>query len=308
MQNRVLLTGSNGLLGQKLVNLLANRSNLELMAVGRGPNRHPLREGYSYRSADLTRAGEVAAIFEEFRPDRLIHTAAMTLVDKCEHEREQCDAINVGAVETLLSLCRRHQTHFTHISTDFVFDGQAGPYAESDPPNPLSYYGHSKLKAEQLIQQSGLEAVILRTMLLYGLTPAMSRSNIVLWVKKSLEAGKPIRVVHDQYRCPTLAEDLAHATLTASMCKATGLYHVSGAEMMSIIELARRVADFWKLDSGLISPIDSASLNQAAKRPPKTGFVILKAQTELDYRPHSLTQGLRLVDRQLREWAELIDL
>lgn len=306
MQKRIVLTGSNGLLGQKIVNLLSNRAHVQLIATGRGPNRHPVREGYIYESLDLTNAKAVEELFEKYNPTHFIHTAALTLVDKCEHERTQCDAVNITAVERISALCVKYATHLTHISTDFVFDGENGPYKEADIPAPVNYYGQSKLKAEQAVQRSGANAAILRTMLLYGVTPAMSRSNIVLWVKKSLEAKKPITVVDDQQRCPTLVEDLATASVASCMQEARGIYHISGAEMMSIIELAKKVADFWKLDKSLISPIDSPSLNQAAKRPPITGFIILKAQTELGYKPHSLDQGLRLVDRQLEEWRHLL--
>ena len=306
MQKRILLTGGNGLLGQKIVKLLADRLYTQLLATGRGVNRHILREGYEYVSLDLTDSQKLSSLFKEYKPTHLIHTAASTLVDKCELDQEACDAVNVQAVEQLCKLSVQYGTHLVHISTDFVFDGEDGPYKEEDVPNPVNYYGRSKLKAERIVQDSGAAFAILRTMLLYGVSPAMSRSNIVLWVKKSLESGTPIKVVDDQKRCPTLAEDLAIATVSASMKNASGIYHISGAEMMSMLTLAHKVADFWKLDASLISPIDSVSLKQAAKRPPITGFVILKAQTELGYKPFTLNQGLGLVDRQLKEWKNMI--
>ena len=131
----------------------------------------------------------------------------------------------------------------------------------------------------------------------------MSRSNILLWAKKSLEEGQNIRVVKDQVRCPTLAEDLANATISAVMRNATGIFHISGSEMLTIYDLALRIAKYWKLDESLIAPITSDSLNQAAKRPPRTGFILLKAQTQLDYRPHSLEQGFAHVEKQLNEMA-----
>ncbi|RMG56041.1 MAG: SDR family oxidoreductase [Bacteroidetes bacterium] len=300
MEHRILLTGSNGLLGQKIVNLLRDRQHTQLWASARGTNRHPIRGGYTYVEADLTDYSRWKDIFADFKPTTLIHTAAMTQVDQCETDHSLCDAINVTAVEQLTSLCARYGTHMVHISTDFVFDGSAGPYRETDAPAPVNYYGGAKLKAEQIIQASNPDHAILRTMLLYGVTPAMSRSNIVLWARDSLMKGKEIRVVTDQVRCPTLAEDLAQATVTAAMREARGLYHISGSEMMPIIDLARKVADFWDLDASLIHEVDSPSLNQPARRPPVTGFILLKAQTELGYQPHTLDQGLALVDRQLQ--------
>lgn len=300
MQKRVLLTGGNGLLGQKIIPLLSGRSSVELQVTSRGPNRHPGKT-YAYVSADLSQPEEVAKVFADFQPTDVIHTAAMTQVDACETDHAACDAANVSAVQHLLDQCQAHGARLIHISTDFVFDGSAGPYQEGDTPHPVNYYGESKLKAEQLIQQSEVSHAILRTMLLYGISPSMSRSNIALWVRKSLMEGKPIRVVDDQVRCPTLVEDLAAASVSAMMKGASGIFHISGAEMMNMLELARRVADFWKLDPSLISSTNSTSLNQAAKRPPVTGFILLKAQTELAYQPHSLQDGLALVDRQIRE-------
>ncbi len=303
MAKRILLTGSNGLLGQKVLHRLAGLPHVDLLAIGRGVNRHPLREGYAYQTLDLTQADEVAETFKIFQPHYVIHTAAMTQVDACENQRELCDAVNVEAVKTLAECCKKHNSHMVHISTDFIFDGENGPYMETDEPNPVNYYGLSKLKAEQVLLESGVSCAILRTMLLYGVTPGMSRSNILLWAKKSLEEGQNIRVVKDQVRCPTLAEDLANATISAVMRNATGVFHISGAEMLTIYELALRIAKYWKLDESLIAPITSDSLNQAAKRPPRTGFILLKAQTQLDYRPHSLEQGFAHVEKQLNEMA-----
>lgn len=301
MQRRILLTGSNGLLGQKIIHILLDRANTSLLATSRGVNRHPVREGYDYKDADICKHDKVAAIFEAFKPTDVIHTAAVTQVDKCESEHEMCDAINVDAVANLAALCKQHDAHLVHISTDFVFDGSSGPYKEDDKPAPLSYYGGSKLRAEEAVITSGAKHAILRTQLLYGITPAMSRSNIVLWVKDSLEKGKNIKVVNDQVRCPTLVEDLAVASIAAAMKEAEGIYHISGAEMMPVLEIAQRVADFWKLDASLIGETDSPSLNQPAKRPPVTGFIITKAQLDLDYKPHSFAQGLAIVDRQMKE-------
>lgn len=305
MRRHIIVSGSNGLLGQKLINLLVDRPYLRLFATSRGVNRHPVRDGYTYRSLDLEDTVGWRDLFEEVRPTELIHTAAMTQVDRCETEPDLCDAVNIAAVDHLVNLCRDFGTRLIYISTDFVFDGENGPYKEDDPTEPVNHYGHSKLQAEDLILRSGIDACILRTVLLYGVTPAMSRSNIVLWTLKNLQAKKPIRVVEDQFRCPTLAEDLAAATVSAVMRDVSGLYHICGPEMYAVVDIAREVARHWKLDESLITPVKSATLNEVGKRPPKTGFVILKAQTELAFRPRSLQRGLEIVARQLEDsWSD----
>ncbi len=301
---RILLTGSNGLLGQKIIDILVQHSDIYLIATAKGEARHPLSEKFIFEPADLTDFGRLSEIFEKHKPDVIIHGGAMTQVDICEDEREACDKVNVEAVREIVKLCEKYNTHLVHISTDFIFDGsrEDGYYHETDEGNPVNHYGLSKLKAETLIRNSNCSWAILRTILLYGVVYGLSRSNIVLWVKKSLEEGKNITVVNDQYRCPTLAEDLAAACISAAFKKATGIYHVCGPEKMSIFELAARVADFWHLDKNLIGEIDSLSLKQRAKRPPKTAFHIEKTQKELNYNPHSLEEGFAILEAQLRSF------
>lgn len=298
---KILITGSNGLLGQKLVHQLSADNEVELVATARGENRLEQREGYRYRSLDITNAAEVAEVIGEEKPAVIIHTAAMTNVDICESDKAGCDALNVDAVGFIVEACEANDVHLVHLSTDFIFDGEEGPLDESAVPNPLSYYGESKLKAEQIIQASRVKNAILRTVLVYGVAEKMSRSNIVLWAKGALEKGAPINVVDDQFRTPTLAEDLAQGCVLAAKQKAEGIYNISGPDFFNIIDMVRAIARFWKLDASLIGAVSSATLNQPAKRPPRTGFIIEKAMRELGYQPHSFEEGLMLVEKQIRE-------
>lgn len=299
---KILLTGSNGLLGQKIIDSVLQNPDIQLIATAKGDNRYPSTKGYIYESADLTDTARFDTLFEQYRPDVLISSGAMTQVDVCEDEREMCDKVNVEAVAHFVGLCEKYKTHLVHISTDFIFEGTSenGYYSETDEANPVNYYGLSKLKAEEVIQGSNCSWAILRTILLYGVLKGVLRSNIVLWVKNSLEQGKNITVVNDQSRCPTLAEDLASATIAAALKKATGIYHVSGPEQMNIVALAKRVAHFWQLDENLIGEVDSITLNQRAKRPPHTAFYLEKAIKDLDYKPHTFEEGLAVLDRQLK--------
>lgn len=297
----ILITGANGLLGQKLVQKLSGREAVQLIATGLGPNRNPMDEGYVYEKMDITKPEQVRSLFEKYAPSEVINSAAMTNVDQCETDREGCRQLNVVAVETLIALCREFDTKLIHLSTDFIFDGEAGPYTEKDKPNPLSYYGETKKVAEDLLMASGIHYAIARTMLVYGTVADMSRSNFALWAKGALEKGQSINVVNDQWRCATLAEDLAEGVVLITMKDKEGIYNISGPDLHSIFELVEMVADHWKLDKSLINPISSSSLNQAAKRPPKTGFLILKAQTELGYRPRTFKEGLFVLAKQLSD-------
>jgi dTDP-4-dehydrorhamnose reductase len=303
---KILITGSNGLLGQKLVYLLREKKSVTCIATARGENRLVRTEGYTYESLDITDAANVTSVFTKHLPDVVINTAAMTNVDACETERELCWKMNVTAVEyqvraleKLRSDNKGYDPHFIHLSTDFIFDGTHGPLDENEKPNPLSYYAESKLAAEEIVKACGLRWAIARTVLVYGIVDNMSRSNIVLWVKSNLEQGKTINVVDDQFRTPTLAEDLAQGCYLIAEKGATGIYNISGKDFMSILELANVVADYYGLDKSLIKPSKSADIRQPAKRPPVTGFIIDKARRDLGYEPHSFTEGIAILQRQV---------
>lgn len=296
---KILVTGSNGLLGQKLSVLLQQDTGIELIATSRGKSALNLHRG-TYQPLDITDAQAVAHVFAATVPDVVINTAAMTQVDQCETDRDLCWNANVTSVEHLVKACAMHGTHLVHVSTDFIFDGTRGPLLEDDKPNPVNYYGESKLAAELVIQQSNIPWAILRTVLVYGITNDMSRSNIVLWVKNSLEQGKTIQVVNDQWRTPTLAEDLAMGCYLAARKKATGVYNISGKDFMTPYDIAMATAEFFKLDKSLINATDSTKFTQPAKRPAKTGFIIEKARRELGYEPHSFVEGIGVLAAQLK--------
>jgi dTDP-4-dehydrorhamnose reductase len=298
---KILITGSNGLLGQKLIDLYKNKTEYELIATARGNNRYANLEGYTYESLDITNENEVAEIIKKHKPNVLINTAAMTNVDACESDKEGCDQLNIDAVKYLVNACNENQVHLIHISTDFIFDGTHGPLLETETPNPLSYYGLSKLKGEEEVINYAKSWAILRTVLVYGIVSDMSRSNIVLWAKGALESGKTINVVADQFRTPTLAEDLAMGCKLAADKNAQGIYNISGKDYISVFDLVYKVADFWKLDKTLLNMSTSEGIKQPAKRPPITGFILTKAINELGYNPHSFDEGLALLNQQLKQ-------
>lgn len=295
---RILITGANGLLGQKLIELLTAQADCYPIATAKTPLIPSLPKGKFHR-LDISNESEVRQVIATTRPDVVINTAAMTQVDQCETEKEKCWLANVTAVEYLAKACEAHHVRLVHVSTDFIFDGTHGPLDETAKPNPLSYYGQSKLAAEEIIQKSNIDWAILRTVLVFGVTKDMSRSNIVLWVKKSLEEGKTINVVNDQWRTPTLAEDLAMGCYLAAVKKAKGIYNISGYEMMTPYDIAIKTAELFHLDKSLIQQTDSSKFKQPAVRPPKTGFIIDKAKRDLGYQPKSFEEGLKVLAGQI---------
>ena len=296
---KILITGSNGLLGQKLVSLLIQQADIQLIATSRGKNRLSFTKGYEYQEMDITNAQQVAEVIGRILPHAIIHTAAMTNVDQCEAEKDLCWTMNVKALEYLTEACEKHGVFLCHLSTDFVFDGEAGPYTEEAKPNPVSFYGWSKYAAEEVIKRSKCTWSIVRTVLVYGITNDMSRSNIILWVKKSLEQQKPIKVVTDQFRTPTLAEDLAMGCWLVVNKKAEGIFHISGKDFLTPYQMAIKTADFFQLDKSLITPVDSYNFTQPAKRPARTGFVLDKAISVLGYNPISFEEGIEILAGQM---------
>ena len=298
---KILVTGSNGLLGQKIVYQLAKRKNVELFATSKGPNRLKEKIGYQFIDLDITSKDQVYNIINTLKPNAVINCAAMTNVDACENNQEYCWNVNVKAVKYIATASESIKAHLVQLSTDFIFDGNAGPYSEEDIPNPLHFYAKSKLESERIVQKIMTKWSIARTIIIYGVTDNMSRSNLVLWAKKEMENGNSINVINDQFRSPTFAEDLAKGCISIVDHSAFGIYHLSGPKTYSILELVNIVADFYKLNKSLINPIDSASLNQPAKRPLITGFDISKAVRDLDYNPVDFKEGILIMDQQLKQ-------
>jgi dTDP-4-dehydrorhamnose reductase len=298
---KILVTGSNGLLGQKLIEKLSKAENIKVIATARGQNRLPFAENYKFVSLDITKKEEVTAVFDAEKPDVVIHTAAMTNVDQCETEKDACWDLNVKAVEYLLEASKKHNSFFVHLSTDFIFDGKEGPYDERAEANPLSFYGWSKYAAEKLVINSDVKWAIARTVLVYGIAHDMSRTNIILWVKNSLEQGKSINVVNDQWRTPTLAEDLADGCILIAQKEAEGIFNISGKDLLNPFQMAIMTADYFNLDKSLITEVDGTKFTQPAKRPAKTGFILDKPIAVLGYNPKTFQEGIAFVAEQIEK-------
>jgi dTDP-4-dehydrorhamnose reductase len=292
---KILITGSNGLLGQKIVEECLTRG-IEFLATSQGQNRNVSCPIQNYQSMDICDPQQVELIINSFAPSHIVHTAAITNVDACELDPENCRRVNVIASNNLFDIAKRLNVHFQLLSTDFVFDGQKGHYVETDPVGPLSSYAQSKVDAENYVLQSSyLNWSIVRTIIVYGQGNNLSRSNIVLWAKEALLKGEEIRIVDDQFRAPTWANDLAWACVELCEKNKIGIYHICGPETMSIYELVSRIADYFGTFKTTIFPVKSIDLKQPAKRPPITGFDISKAKKEISFSPKTLEETLALL-------------
>jgi dTDP-4-dehydrorhamnose reductase len=292
---RILITGSNGLLGQKIVAQCLSRGHL-FRATSKGENRNPECPEALYVSMDICDQGEIESVLNNFKPTHIVHTAALTNVDYCELNPDECNQVNLGAVQKLWNASKNKGIHFQLLSTDFVFDGVKGNYSEDDSVGPLSVYAQSKVDAERLLLYDGTSNYsIVRTIIVYGNGHNLSRSNIVLWARDALSEGKELYIVDDQFRAPTWADDLAWACLEICRRNKNGIYHICGPETMSVYDIVMRIGAHFDYRTDKVTRSSSSTLNQPAKRPPKTGFDLSKATIDLGYDPKSLESTLDLL-------------
>lgn len=288
------------MLGQELVATMSAMPRYDVLATARDAAPRFSGGSCGYAPLDVADPQQTARIFQDFTPDVVINCAAMTQVDDCEKQREACWRINADAVESLAKACKSIGARLVQVSTDFVFDGENGPYVEKARPNPVNFYGRSKQAGENAARLAGTDRwAVARTVLVFGAPENANRSNIALWVIDQLSQGNTINVVTDQWRTPTYARDLADGIERIVRFNKTGTYHLSGREFMSVFDFAQLVAKTFDLDAALIKPTDSTYFQQPAARPPRTGFIILKAESEIGFRPRTVQDALRDLGQRL---------
>jgi dTDP-4-dehydrorhamnose reductase len=293
MPEKILVTGASGLLGQKVVEVFKRESEYELLSCDLVGNKDDAM------TLDITDHHNVMEVVGSYKPSVIVNAAAFTNVDLAETEKEVAYKINATAVGYLADAANVFNAKLVHISTDYVFDGKNGNYSEESLPNPISYYGKSKLAGENLIISKLQDHAILRTQVLYGFGRNIKK-NFVLWVVEQLSKHENIRIVDDQIGNPTLADELAFAILKVCQKNATGLYHVSGFETISRYEFASRIVEVFGLDFSLVKRSKSSELVQSARRPMNSSFICLKAQTELGVNMPSVSDSLSQMRQQMK--------
>ncbi len=293
---KILITGSNGMLGQKLIELCIQK-NIQFVATARGHNRVAACPDKNFYALDITSPSDVRHMIESKQPTHIINTAAMTNVDACEENKEECFAINRDGVDNIITSIKETDIHLVQISTDFIFDGEKSIYKETDSPNPLGIYGKSKWEAEKLLKNSNHKSItILRTSLLYGVGEGLQKSNIFTWAMTKLRQGETLNIVNDQMRSPTFVNDLAIACLKVIELDLKGIYHIAGGKIKSIYEYILVLAEYLKVDKNQIHPISTNELNQKAPRPKSSGLSIRKAQRDMEFKPTSFSESLKAID------------
>lgn len=271
---KVLITGANGLLGQKIVEIFSPA--YKTLACDLGPEFF-LSSRASYHSLDIREKGKLVALVESFKSNWIINCASYTDVDGCERNQSLAWSVNVDGVRNLSEVCREFKINLVHFSTDYVFDGKNGPYSEEDKTNPINFYGKTKLENEKVIKNSDINFTIIRTNVLYGCGEKV-KSNFFLWVLENLRKNEKIKVVDDQYNNPTLAFNLAQIVKEGVDKEIFGLYHIGGRDWLSRFEFAQKIALSFGFDKERIEPVHTSDLKQVASRPLKGGLKIDKAK------------------------------
>ncbi len=277
---KVLITGGSGLLGRALLRD-ASKHNIDALGTY---NRVSHERGIPM---DVTERGQVSATMQRVKPDWIIHAAAMTDVDRCEREPDNAWQANALGTKNIVDAGKECGARVVYISTDYVFDGEHGPYTEEDVTHPINVYGESKLAGEGFTLAEP-NNVVARVCVLYG----ADKPNFVTWVIESLQAGRTINVVNDQYNTPTYTNNCARALLRICERQLTGIYHVSGREQLSRYDFARAIADVFGLNSKLIHVTSTDMLRQQARRPMNSALRVEKAERALGMRLADVHEGL----------------
>lgn len=290
---RLLVTGSGGLLGSKLCELAA----LENHELYSSYSQHKPLQGTPIR-IDISDKNAIKKAFERAKPETVVHAAAFTDVDRCELEKEHAWKVNVEGTTNLAVSCKRHGVFLVYVSTDYIFDGKKGLYKEDDEPNPINYYGLTKLQGEDAVKDLLEDYCIARTSVLYGSTAAAGKTNFALWLLEKLKHNEKAKIVTDQWNSPTLNTNLANMLLEIAERRITGTYHLAGATRISRYDFSKLIAQAFALDADMIRPSLSNEFPWIAKRPTDSSLDVMKSQRSLKSKPWEIKQALEQMRKE----------
>lgn len=291
---KILVTGSAGLIGRQVVKDLV-KGNHDVYSCY---NRSKPEFGIPVQ-LDLSKDDKVIEVFNTIKPDVIIHLAALTNVEECEIQKEQAILINTNSTKILLEESNKHETFFVYVSTDYVFDGKKGLRNENDVPNPVNFYGKSKLDGEIAVKQSGSRYAIVRTSTPFGLHP--TKKSFPLWVKENLESKKEIHVLTDQFTSPTFILNLSKMIIEVAVKQITGIIHLADATRISRYKFAVMVAEKLNLDKTLLKPTTIHNMKWNAIRPKDSSLDVSKAKKILDNKPQKIERGLEIFINQIKD-------
>ena len=282
---KILITGASGQLGASLQ--LNNYNIIRTDIILQDDQEH-------FKVLDITNEEQVNALLEKEKPDVIIHLAAMTNVDGCELNPNQAQLINVLGTENLLN---HFMGKFIFVSSDYVFDGEDGPYTEDDDVNPINVYGKTKLEGEASVRKLSNDWVILRTNVIWNIGGNF-KASFADWVVDELQSNRHIRIVADQWNNPAWTVDLGNVIETLIQHDANGLYHHGSSRIINRYDFACMIANVYELNSSLIEPITTKELNQSAQRPLQCGLITKKLENDFNFTPSKTISDIKAAKYQ----------
>ena len=286
---RILVTGGSGFLGWNLCRELGKRHE-----VCGSYLQHPcVPDTCSAFKLDVTSREEIRSCIEQMKPDVIIHTAAITNPDYCEKDRGLAKKVNSDASKIIASLSQEHSVRLIYVSTDLVFNGEKGFYHEEDEPDPVNYYGDTKLQGEIAVRELLPDGVILRVSLMYGWGNG-TNGCFTDWMLSTLEKGEKLNLFIDQYRTPTLVNDTVTGFLKIiEDPKATGIFHLAGPERVSRVEFGKFFVDTFGFSPDFIIPVKQDEIPALVRRPRDSSLSIQKFQEHYHFTPQGIKEGIR---------------
>ena len=283
----IFLTGGSGLLGSKIAEIALKEHEV---FAGYCHNKPEFGEPVKF---DLDKDTDLGVIYE-IKPEVIIHTAALTNVDECETNKELAYKINAEGTKKVAEIAKELGSFLIYVSTDYVFSGDKGKYKEEDEPNPIDYYGYTKLLGEKYCE------CIARPCVIYGAKPASGKVNFALWLMNNLRNEEEVKIVTDQFITPTLNTNLAKMLLGVAERELKGIFHLAGATRVSRYDFALRIAKEFELDESLITPSRMAEMKWIASRPKDSSLDTSKASKYLKEKPYDLDKALENLKGELK--------
>ena len=285
---KIFITGGSGVLGSKIAEIALKKYGHEVYA-GYCHNKPEFGEPVKF---DLTKDADLEVIYK-IKPEVIIHTAALTNVDECETNKELAYKINAEGTKRVAEIAKNLEAFLAYVSTDYVFSGDKGMYKEGDEPNPMDYYGYTKLLGEKYCD------CIARTCVIYGTKSASGKANFALWLINKLRNREEVKIVTDQFITPTLNTNLARMLLELAKRELKGIFHLAGATRVSRYDFALRMANKFDLDKNSITPSRMAEMRWIASRPKDSSLDTSKASRYLKEKPYDLDKALGVLKEEM---------
>lgn len=286
---RILITGANSLLGKSLWENVPKNYQLLLSHL---PKQNIKAANAKTTLLDVTDKKQVLKVAKSFRPNIIIHLAALSNVDFCQAHPRLALQVNVKGTKNIIDACNNFNSKLIFTSTNGIFNGKNPPYNEKSTPHPIHTYGQSKLEAEKIIKKSGIPSLTTRLVTMYGWKPPKARHNPVTWLFEELKQGKTLTMVTDIYANPLFAPSAAEAIWKLIEKKALGTYHIAGKTSVNRYQWTQKTAKIFGFKKASIKPTTSTSFQHLTTRPKNTTLSSKKLERTIKWKPLSLSQGL----------------